>query len=767
MGASEGGAAMMAGAESRAAMVEVEKTLAIIKPDAVSQGHTEAILQDIARDGFVVVAQQFVHLSEAQATAFYAEHAGKDFFAGLVAFMASGPCCAVALAKAGAIADWRALMGPADSAMAMESKPESLRGRFGTDRTRNACHGSDSPRSAERELRFFFPMVQPLPYSYEAAAEEYEDRVFQPALVEALTELSKVRPKEPIRWLGQHLLDRNPHRGTAILPREVSVDVELAALKLAEAMAVAGALGDFSGPEAEMAATQVQAAYRGFRARQEANARRANAAKAATAGESAASAVGQGKTIEAVTDEVGSNAGAKETAPDASEAQAGVEKNSEGREKSPPPTVEDISGLKALLMGEDEAAWLQATTDFRKLLSIEVKPPINDVIRAGVVPRLVEFMQASHTTTLQFEAAWALTNIASGTSENTTAVIEAGAVPVFITLLVSPEAKVREQAVWALGNVAGDSPDNRDVVLSHGALPHVLQIIEDPETNQSTLRNATWFLSNLTRGKPAPNFYQVRAGIPALAHLMQSDDVEVLTDACWALSYLSDGEDSKIQAVINTGVVGRLVSLLAHPNPSILTPALRTLGNIVMGSDEQTQAVIDEGALPSFHKLLTGTSTKKVKKETCWTISNITAGTVQQLQAVIDAGIIPPLIDLLGQADLEVKKEAAWAIANATKGGQKEQIEKLVSLGCVPPLCQLLDVGDARIILVALEGIENILKAGRREALIAGRVPNRFCDVVEECGGLDQLERLQDHSTDSIYMSARELLSTYFEVVDE
>jgi len=82
LGASEGGAAMMAGAESRAAMVEVEKTLAIIKPDAVSQGHTEAILQDIARDGFVVVAQQFVHLSEAQATAFYAEHAGKDFFAG-------------------------------------------------------------------------------------------------------------------------------------------------------------------------------------------------------------------------------------------------------------------------------------------------------------------------------------------------------------------------------------------------------------------------------------------------------------------------------------------------------------------------------------------------------------------------------------------------------------------------------------------------------------------------------------------------------------
>ena len=260
-------------------MSEVEKTLAIIKPDAVALGHTEAILQDIARDGFVVVAQQFVHLSEAQASVFYGEHAGKGFFAGLVEFMTSGPCCALVLAKVGAIADWRALMGPTNSFTAKETKPNSLRGKFGTDGTKNACHGSDSPSSADREIRFFFPMLQPMPYSYEAAAGEYEDRVFQPALLAALTELSKLKPKDPVRWLGEYLVNNNPNRGRVIAPKVISKDMEVAALELAEAMAIAGDMSDLSGPEVEMAATQVQAAYRGFRARQEFNIKKAEAAK--------------------------------------------------------------------------------------------------------------------------------------------------------------------------------------------------------------------------------------------------------------------------------------------------------------------------------------------------------------------------------------------------------------------------------------------------------------------------------------------------------
>jgi len=424
--------------------------------------------------------------------------------------------------------------------------------------------------------------------------------------------------------------------------------------------------------------------------------------------------------------------------------------------------LESLPGMVAGVYSEDPNLQLESTTQFRKLLSIERSPPIEEVIQSGVVPRFVQFLTREDFPQLQFEAAWALTNIASGTSENTKVVIDHGAVPIFVKLLGSPSDDVREQAVWALGNVAGDSPRCRDLVLANGALlPLLAQLNEHAKL--SMLRNATWTLSNFCRGKPQPAFEQTKPALPALARLIHSNDEEVLTDACWALSYLSDGTNDKIQAVIEAGVCPRLVELLLHPSPSVLIPALRTVGNIVTGDDVQTQCIIDHQALPCLLNLLTQNHKKSIKKEACWTISNITAGNKDQIQAVIAAGIIAPLVNLLQTAEFDIKKEAAWAISNATSGGTHDQIKYLVSQGCIKPLCDLLVCPDPRIVTVCLEGLENILKIGESEKNLGttGGV-NQYAQLVDEAEGLEKIENLQSHDNNEIYEKAVKILETYW-----
>mmetsp|Transcript_110251 Transcript_110251/g.311026 ORF Transcript_110251/g.311026 Transcript_110251/m.311026 type:complete len:538 (-) Transcript_110251:183-1796(-) len=428
-------------------------------------------------------------------------------------------------------------------------------------------------------------------------------------------------------------------------------------------------------------------------------------------------------------------------------------------------TISNLPELTQMLASADPQAQFNATQQFRKILSVENNPPIQEVIQSGVVPQIVQFLKEVSKPDLQFEAAWVLTNIASGSADQTKVVVDQGALPVLVNLLQSTNDDVREQAVWALGNIAGDSPNFRDLVLQSGGLVPIMTVLRESEKT-SMMRNATWTLSNLCRGKPPPPLEWVSPALGILSQLIQSTDCEILTDACWALSYLSDGTNDRIGAVIGANICPRIVELLGHTSPLVQTPALRVMGNIATGDDVQTQALLHCGALPALTTLLSHTK-KTIRKETCWTISNITAGNREQIQAVADCGLFPPVINLLQTADFDIKKEAAWAISNAMAGGSPQQIEFLVGCGCVKPLADLLSVTDTKIVGVALDALENILKAGKLSQEEKGLPDNPCCALIEQADGLQKIEALQEDPNEEIYWKAMRLLENYFPLEDD
>jgi len=139
-------------------MKSLHLTLAILKPDVVKVPYVlRAIQHRILSAGFCVIRSREVSLKKQDAEEFYAEHKGRFFHNRLVTFMKSGPIHAYVLAHTDAIQLWRNLMGPTKTFRSQYEAPTSIRGSFGLTDTRNSTHGSDSPISASREIKFFFP----------------------------------------------------------------------------------------------------------------------------------------------------------------------------------------------------------------------------------------------------------------------------------------------------------------------------------------------------------------------------------------------------------------------------------------------------------------------------------------------------------------------------------------------------------------------------------------------------------------------------------
>lgn len=424
----------------------------------------------------------------------------------------------------------------------------------------------------------------------------------------------------------------------------------------------------------------------------------------------------------------------------------------------------DLQELLMQLRGWEHR--LDAVRAVRVHLSAENDPPIAQVIAAGIVPALVACIGMDQSAEVQYEAAWALTNISGGTHAHTSHVVACDALRPLVQLLDSPNDSVCEQAAWVLGNVAGDSPGLRDKVLAETALVGLLGATRRAAKECKPvgfLRTLTWALQSLTRGRPMASEPMIYPAVPALSKLAWSSDPEVWADAVWGLANLCDGGAKWIQRVLDAGVGPRLLEGLLYSDTVVVLPSLRAIGNILTGTNEQTQALLDLGLLPYLEGLLYHPQ-KAVRREVCWALSNVAAGTKTQRDALLATKVMAVAGGLMTGAEFEVRREAAHVVANAVAKATPQQVAGIVAVGCVAGICELLKASDLRLINLMLETLTDILRAGEKLVASGATTRNPFMDPIEAAGGLESIEQLQTHVNHEIYVKANTILETFCEV---
>lgn len=452
----------------------------------------------------------------------------------------------------------------------------------------------------------------------------------------------------------------------------------------------------------------------------------------------------------------------------------------------------------------------EGTYEIRRLLSVENNPPINAVIESNILPRIVEFLSSKCSIyangdpeiimNIRTEAAWILTNIASGTTLQTEKVVELGAIRLLVNILNEPDSspELVDQSVWALGNVAGDSESSRDVIINQEGGIKIAELIQKllgeeyvnvrKNPNLKILRNCTWLLSNLCRGRdPPPSFDHLNFCLNFFAKLILCNDDDIVADSFWAMSYIADVDIAFADRILRTDTIKKAFILLdnycsrikkENHDSSIastaffcISPLLRTLGNIMTGTDEQTTYLLNfkvsHYSLINYLRIIfygydSPKKISRIRKEICWMLSNISAGTEEQVNMLINENAHLILLDALKHMEMFIKTEACWAMVNLLAYVDKNEDHfKLINAELIDALGQYLELcgNIVEIQLAVLVCFEKMLTAGD----IYGNLSGQGNYVIGMFGSTVRIiEELQDVNDEMISEKAYHLIVKYF-----
>ena len=236
---------------------------------------------------------------------------------------------------------------------------------------------------------------------------------------------------------------------------------------------------------------------------------------------------------------------------------------------------------------------------------------------------------------------------------------------------------------------------------------------------------------------------------------------EITQDILYGLSHLSNTKHTFILKILfEQGVVSYIMRMDLSANKQNLQNSLRLIGNLLTGDDLMTDQMIQYGVINFLERLL-NSPISEIRKEATWSLSNIAAGTKGHINSLINSSAFEKICELVKDPVLNVAREAVWTISNCLSGSDLEICFKMANKGVIHPIIYaLIHLKQPSILGVTLEGLIQLFQHG--DIVCQLDTPNPFVRHFIENGGLEPLEKLQEHQNMEMFRIVTEIIERYF-----
>ncbi|KAJ5078441.1 importin alpha [Anaeramoeba ignava] len=396
-------------------------------------------------------------------------------------------------------------------------------------------------------------------------------------------------------------------------------------------------------------------------------------------------------------------------------------------------------------------------TQIRKLLSSPF-PPINEVIELNLIPIFLSILKENFDEQIKLEVIWCLINISSGTSEQTNSIIKENGIEVLFEFISNHSGESREQCFWIIGNIVADSINLRDLILQKGITQIVIQMIEESNGLVNDIQTASWMLSNLLRGNPIPNLNFFKPYFLYFESLLYFNDKKTLFYTCSCILIISSEKD-QINLLFEENIPSQIIRLLKESPNEIIYQCLQIIDNLLKGNQTQIDSLFESDLLKNLNQLLFH-SDQDIKKKTCLTISTLANQNQQNIQKLFENDIVSSILKMLENETFELQKETLSIFYGIINQSNQQQSQLFITDSFIGLLIKLISVDDTESIYSILEIFRKLLEISEKIAFENG-ISNTCVDFLEEVGGIEIIEKLQNHMNYYVSQIAKQIINNY------